>query len=314
LTIPLGEVSQVAFAGISAHIEIPVAIVDGPPTTEAAAKSGPTLLRRFVALAAVLAIYGLYRELRVGAGRDVFQRGLPVGPFRHALTVLKVERLTWLDFELGWHRLAMHHWLVIRASNLYYAYAHQVVTLGLVALVILKAPWRDAKRWVSGLLLQLPVALICFSLYPLMPPRLLDTGAPWGGRILQTHRRMRPTGFVDTLAKMKGPWTQPSVGVGGFTNQFAAMPSLHCAFAMWVGVVCWQWGKGKSWRALGFLHVGVTFWCVIVTANHYVLDALVGWALALGALALASRVFAPRTAQFEQGSSSRTPLMTSTSQ
>jgi membrane-associated phospholipid phosphatase len=233
--------------------------------------------------------------------------------------VLKVEHMTWLDFELSWQRFATHHWLIIRASNLYYAYAHQIVTLALVAVVLIKAPWGDAKRWVGGLLLQLPVVLLCFAVYPLMPPRLLDTGAPWGGRILETHRRMRPTGFVDTLVKMPGPWTPPSEGVGGFTNQFAAMPSLHCAFAIWVGVVCWQWGKGKSWRVIGFVHTAVTFWCVIVTGNHFVLDAIAGWTIAFGTLALAGRLSAGRRSrieqsQFAQGSNSRTPLITSTSQ
>jgi len=86
---------------------------------------------------------------------------------------------------------------------------------------------------------------------------------------------------------------------------------------MWVGVVWWQWTKGKSWRWLGFVHTAVTFWCVVVTGNHFVLDAIFGWMLALGALALAGRLTrrldVPR-AQWEHGSSSRIPVTSATSQ
>jgi len=250
---------------------------------------GRALALRILALIGAIAIYAVYRNLRVGAGRDVFSRGLPVEPFRHALTVLKVEHALWIDFEQGLQHIFLSHGLIIRFANGYYSWAHQWVSLGLVAAVLLRAPWGKAWRWVSALLLQLPIALVLFRLYPLMPPRLLDAGAPWGGRILAQHRQIRPTGIVDTLAKFTGPWTPGPVAVNSFTNQFAAMPSLHCGFAMWVGVVWWQFAKGKKWRILGPLHTAVIFFCVVVTGNHWVLDAIVGWAIALTLLGITGR-------------------------
>jgi len=234
-------------------------------------------------------VYAVYRNLRVGAGRDVFSRGLPVEPFRHALTLLKVEHALWLDVEKGLQDMFLSHGLIIRFANAYYSWAHQWVTLGLVAAVLLRAPWGKAWRWVSAVLLQLPVALALFRFYPLMPPRLLDAGAPWGGRILAQHRQLRPTGIVDTLVAVRGPWSPPPVAVNSFTNQFAAMPSLHCGFAMWVGVVWWQFAKGKKWRILGPLHTAVIFFCVVVTGNHWVMDAVVGWAIALVLLGITGR-------------------------
>lgn len=248
-----------------------------------------SLWRRFGALALVLGIYTLYRRLRVGAGRDVFSQGLPVDPFRHALTVLKVEHALWMDVEAGLQDMFLSHGLIIRFANGYYSWAHQIVTLGLVAALLLKAPWGQAKRRVSALLLQLPVALVMFRLYPLMPPRLLDAGAPWGGRILQMHREIRPTGIVDTLVTYRGPWSPSPVALNAFTNQFAAMPSLHCGFALWVGVVWWQWAKGRRWRFVGPLHTAFIFFCVVVTGNHYVLDAVVGWGITLLLLGVTNR-------------------------
>jgi uncharacterized membrane protein len=258
-----------------------------PPAPRAARPV--SLVRRVGALALVLGIYTFYRRLRVGAGRDVFSRGLPVQPFRHALTVLKVEHALWIDIEQGLQNVFLSHGLIIRFANAYYSWAHQIVTLALVSAVLLKAPWGQAKRWVGALLLQLPVALAMFRLYPLMPPRLLDAGAPWGGRILETHRQIRPTGIVDTLVTYRGPWSPQPVALNAFTNQFAAMPSLHCGFALWVGVVWWRWAKGRRYRIVGPLHAAFICFCVVVTGNHYVLDAIVAWAIALLALGLTNR-------------------------
>ncbi|HEY4332900.1 MAG TPA: phosphatase PAP2 family protein [Ilumatobacteraceae bacterium] len=237
----------------------------------------------------MLVIYTVYRELRVGVGHSVFVEGLPIDPFRHARTVLKVERFLWLDIEHAWQHFALQHKDLLRLSNAYYSWMHQIVTLGLVVAVLLKAPWGQARRWVAALVLQLPVALLLFRLYPLMPPRLLDAGAPWGGRVLETHRHLHPTGFVDTLVTVRGPWSPGPVALNAFTNQFAAMPSLHCAFALWVGVVWWKWAKGKSWRIVGPLHTAFIFWCVIVTGNHYALDAIAGWSIALATLWLTTK-------------------------
>lgn len=276
-----------------------------------------SLPRRFGALLVVLAIYSLYRRLRVGAGRGVFSRGLPVEPFRHALTVLKVEHALWIDIESGLQDIFLSHGLIIRFANAYYSWAHQIITLGLVAALLLMAPWGRACRWVSALLLQLPIGLLLFGLYPLMPPRLLDASAPWGGRILQTHREIRPTGIVDTLVKYRGPWSPQPVALDAFTNQFAAMPSLHCGFALWVGVVWWQWAKGKSWRFVGPLHTVVIFFCVVVTGNHYVLDAVIGWAVALTMLGITGRFSGVRRvlrSYGEQGDNSLMPSTSATSQ
>ena len=277
------------------------------------APRGRSLALRILALVGAIAVYAVYRNMRVGAGRDVFSRGLPVEPFRHAQTLLKVEHALWLDFEQGLQNIFLSHGLIIRFANAYYSWAHQWVTLALVTAVLLKAPWGKAWRWVGALLLQLPIALALFRLYPLMPPRLLDAGAPWGGRILAQHRQIRPSGIVDTLVAFRGPWSPPTVAVNSFTNQFAAMPSLHCGFAMWVGVVWWQFAKGSKWRIIGPLHTAVIFFCVVVTGNHWVLDALVGWAIALVLLGVTGRFSGIRRLIRSYGSQAAQPAMASTS-
>lgn len=290
-------------------------------TEQPAGRPRRWLVPRILALVATIGIYGVYRELRVGAGRDVFSQGLPVEPFRHALTILNVEHGLGLDLERALQQLVIGYGVIIELANAYYSWAHQAMTLALVGVVVLRAPWRQAGRWVGALLLQLPIGLVLFRIYPLMPPRLLDAGAPWGGRILSMHRDIRPTGIVDTLVTVRGPWSPEAVPLDAFTNQFAAMPSLHCGFAMWVGVVWWQWAKGTRWRFVGPLHTAMMFFCVLVTGNHYVLDAVVGWAIALTMLGVTGRFAGIRrwsrslgAYRDAQGDSNLMPSITSTSQ
>ena len=67
------------------------------------------------------------------------------------------------------------------------------------------------------------------------------------------------------------------------SNQYAAMPSLHCAWAMWCVLVMWPQLKSNWSRALLILYPIATVYCIVVTANHYFLDAVGGFAtLALG--------------------------------
>ena len=274
---------------ISATPDLVQGATDSSPSGVARVASGPRWYWRALAVVVTIALYSVYRGFRVGAGRAVFERGAPVVPFEHALTVLDIEHALWLDIEQGVQDLFLGIDWLIRFCNGYYSWSHQVFTLGLVIAALMRARWHDAVRWVGAVLLLLPLGVIMFRLYPLMPPRLLDAGAPWGGRILQTHRGLRPTGIVDTLAVFTGPWTPDPVPVNGFTNQYAAMPSLHCAFSLWVGIVWWQWGKGKPWRVVGPLHAAFMFFCVVVTGNHFVLDAVAGWAMTIVLLAATNR-------------------------
>ena len=63
--------------------------------------------------------------------------------------------------------------------------------------------------------------------------------------------------------------------------QFAAMPSLHLAWAMWVAIVAFAMLRGKAQRGWVFLYPVMTTVAVIATGNHYVLDVVAGVALAL---------------------------------
>ena len=61
-----------------------------------------------------------------------------------------------------------------------------------------------------------------------------------------------------------------------FSNPFAAMPSLHVTWALWAAVAAWPAVRHRSTRVLLALYVPAMLLSVTVTANHWVLDSLVG--------------------------------------
>ena len=114
-----------------------------------------------------------------------------------------------------------------------------------------------------------------------MPPRLLDKPVEEYGpppSMVSEH-----FGFVDTLQEYPTFWSFDSGGLKTLSNQYAAMPSLHMAWAVWSMLVLLPLVRRGWLRALIVLDPLATFFCIVVTANHYWLDALMGVAtLAVG--------------------------------
>jgi hypothetical protein len=103
------------------------------------------------------------------------------------------------------------------------------------------------------------LALAGFALYPLAPPRLLP-GAD----------------YVDTVVRFHTWGSLASPSVASPSNQFAAMPSLHVAWALWCGVSLFRCARTRLVRTAGLVYPLLTFAVVVGTANHYIIDAVGG--------------------------------------
>ena len=113
------------------------------------------------------------------------------------------------------------------------------------------------------------LGLVGFAAFPLMPPRLLSTPPPYGGS-------MTEFAFVDTLAVHGGLWSFDSGTLQAISNQWAAMPSLHLAWAAWcalalIPVLNSRWARLTMWS-----YPIATSFGIVVTANHYWIDGLAG--------------------------------------
>ena len=95
-------------------------------------------------------------------------------------------------------------------------------------------------------------------------------------------------GLADTLASVGGP--HENAGLLSFAaNPYAAMPSLHAADALIVGVtlayVCRRWWSKAVW----LLWPAWVWFAVMASANHFWLDVLAGIVLAVVAGAIVHR-------------------------
>lgn len=204
-------------------------------------------VRELCLMVAVYAVYSLIRNL---APDQVVEAQ------HNAQDILAAERLIGIDVERPINLWAAGLPGLIIPANYYYATLHLSVT----AVVLFWLYRRDATRYVrarSVLLVMTLIALAGYWLYPLAPPRLMTGG-----------------GYIDTVRQF-GLWGfTPSDDLVSLSNQYAAMPSMHVGWALWVGVAV-VWLARRRWvRVLGALYPVATLGVVVVTANHFLLDAV----------------------------------------
>ena len=209
--------------------------------------------REVLIVGAFYGAYTLIRDIRGNRPVSVFQA------FHNAKRIITLEK------NLGIYReQQIQHWFIgnhsfIRLLDDYYAAAHFVTAIAVLLLLFFFFPVHY-RLWRNTLALTNLIALLGFTFFPLMPPRLLPPSY---------H-------FVDTLRVFGGLWSFSSGPVNDVSNQYAAMPSLHTAWALWCALALAEvirpwWGK-----ALVFLHPVITIFCIVITANHFFVDEIAG--------------------------------------
>lgn len=245
---------------------------------EAEAPEAPRL-RWWREIGLALGFYVLYSMVRNEFGAGPESRSIA---FRHARGVIKVEEALglWFEPELQRWYLSLPGDGFIRGWNIFYGTAHFFVTIGLLIAVFVWAPHR--YRFLRTVLAATTaLALIGFATYTLMPPRLLDTSGRYGA-CAGRGEACNGYGMVDTIERWGGLWKFGSGGMASVSNQYAAMPSLHFGWSTWCAIaLVVVIGRGRM-RWLAFLYPAATFFCILVTANHFWLDAFFG-ALVLAA-------------------------------
>jgi PAP2 superfamily len=212
--------------------------------------------------AVVLVLYALW--LRAG---ELDPLGTEGGLGR-GLRVWDIERWLHLPREQWLQQGPLANRLVLQASNLYYAGVH-VPAMG-VFLVWMYFRHRDHYRsWRTTLALTTGICLV-IRYIPVAPPRFYPE-----------------LGFVDTALQ----FNQSVYGAqgAGVSAQFAAMPSIHVAWGVLIGVAAWR-ASSSRWRWIAVVHAVATVYVVTSTANHWWLDGIVGAAFLVPAYWVARRL------------------------
>jgi PAP2 superfamily len=222
-------------------------------------KGGRFSGRREVAIG--LGVYALYllasRRKRGEAGR--FQAA------KNAERVVALERRLGIHVEPMLQEPLLRHRRLLGILNVAYVVSNAALTVGfLMRLFGRRHP--QFHRFRRAAVLTTLACQPVFYFFPCAPPRSLD------------H-------FVDTIADISGI-DLDSGAVAQLYDPLAAMPSIHVAYAVVTATGVSQTSESTVLRALAPAYPPLVAAVVFITANHYVLDAVAGAAIAAVALRL----------------------------
>ncbi len=192
----------------------------------------------------------------------------------HGLQVINLERSTHTFFEPALQALFLPaQWLIDFANQVYLNSQFSVALSFLVWLYLFR---NESYYFVRNMfVVSMGLALIGYALYPTAPPRMFPE-----------H------GFVDTIAHLSGV-NHDSAVAKIFINPFAAVPSMHVAFALMIGGSGARVARHSYTRIFWACWPLLVAWVVIVTGNHFWIDVVLGAAVATTSALVAQRLLAP---------------------
>lgn len=185
--------------------------------------------------------------------------------FANARDIIEFERSMGIYVEKTAQSLVLDNHALVTFFNWVYIWFHWPVILGAFFFLFRFSRgsfvlFRNAM-FVSG-----GIGLIIFLTYPVAPPRFL-------------------AGFTDTVSDLSTSYKylQPP----GVVNKYAALPSFHVGWNVLAGIMVFKATKFTPLRIFSVLSPALMTAAVVFTANHYIIDAVVGVAIALAGLGAA---------------------------
>jgi PAP2 superfamily len=190
-------------------------------------------------------------------------RGLVEGnaneAFSHARDLISLERGMHLFVEPSIQTWASGSHVVMVVSSWIYVNAQTSVTIG--ALLYLYLKHNKSFYFVRNMfLIAMAIALVGYVVFPTAPPRFMPE---WG--------------FIDSVSDFTGVHVDShSSSINALTNLYAAVPSMHVAFSLMIGWTLARLVRTPVARVLWTVYPFMMAFVIIVTANHFILDALLG--------------------------------------
>ena len=195
---------------------------------------------------------GAYQVARGFADRS------PAKAFDDGLKVIQLEqRLGDQLYELTLQRLA-HSSGILQALSSWTYWLSEFGVVGIGLLWVYLRRHEAFPRFRNAILLANVFGLVGYVLVPTAPPRMFGE-----------------FGFVDTLAAFGG-LNHGSGLIELASNPYAAMPSIHAADALIVGVALAFLVRSPLLKALWLMWPGWVWFSVMATGNHFWLDVVAG--------------------------------------
>jgi membrane-associated phospholipid phosphatase len=211
-----------------------------------------------------LGFYAAYQTARGYADRDVARA------FQNGRDVIDLERRAGMLWELSLQGVLDSSDVLIRLASWTY-WLSQFAVLGLALLFVYLRRNEFFLRFRNTVLLTNLIGLVGYATLPTAPPRMFPD-----------------LGFVDTLARFSNVNHGSSV-IEFAANPYAAMPSLHAADALIVGVAMALIVRRPAFKALWLAWPAWVWFIVMATGNHFWLDIAAGIVVAGVAAAVVLR-------------------------
>lgn len=174
---------------------------------------------------------------------------------RNARQLLNFQRVIGLDIELGIQALFLDDHFIITLANWIYIWGYWPVLA--FTLIYLGARHRDGyielrnAMFISG-----AIGLVIFATYAVAPPRLFSVQ------------------YIDTVTEHSFFYrvAQPP----SLANKYAAVPSFHFGWNLLVAIAWYRVARTTALRWLAFAMPAAMAFAVVVTANHWILDVVIG--------------------------------------
>ena len=215
--------------------------------------------------------YLLYRlvEGLVGGGQS---HAFISVAFRHANDLISLERSLHVFVEPTIQSWAMSsHVLIVIAT---YVYINAQTTILIALLLYLYIAHNRSYYFLRNMLfVGMAIGLIGYGLFPTAPPRFLTE---WG--------------FIDTITQVTGVSGNSTIA-NVFFNPYAAVPSMHVACAVMLGWTLARLVRHRAAKVFWALWPLFITFMTVITANHFLIAAVLGLLVA-GISRVAARALA----------------------
>jgi membrane-associated phospholipid phosphatase len=180
--------------------------------------------------------------------------------FDNARGIISLERTLGFFVEPSIQAWVSGSNFVIDGASWVYLNAQTSVTVGALFFIYM---WRNPSFYFvrNMMLVSMGIALIGYILYPTAPPRFFPE---WG--------------FFDSVQDFAGVSDDSSVNQ--LFNPYAAVPSMHVAFALMIGWSLAKLVRNRVLSAFWWAYPVLVTFVIVATGNHFLMDAVLGAATA----------------------------------
>ena len=223
-----------------------------------APRGGEDVLRQGLIMLACYALYDVSRAVVVGREAVAMANGLffmnlekAIGMFWEPWVQGRVSAFPPLMDFLVWSYGALHLPLIMATTVWIFTQR--------------RSRWTQFRNWFLAMNFM---AVLLYFLLPTAPPRMIFTSGVADMSYLQGKR---PAIFEDGL----------------LANPFAAMPSLHFAYALFVALALFMLARQSWMRWGGFAYPALVLLAIVATGNHFIVDAVASVLVVLAAYVFA---------------------------